>query len=89
MTTRTVGEWEDPVRPLCPRFHVSDPCDCGYDGDWQRRWIYDKLPCGHTTLTGYDEKCPSCGDIERFSTLGVLSGVFGVVPGSQVEQRPG
>lgn len=43
--TVTPGPWEMPVKVfLCPppaQLELPDPCDCGYDGEWERRWVYE------------------------------------------------
>lgn len=39
----------------------DDECDCGYRGRWLRRqWRHD-------LAQGFDEKCPQCGDVERWT----------------------
>src|SRR5512139_1814442 len=85
-----VGSWEPPFRNLC-RPTPPEPCDCGFVGRWDRRWVYtwyhkaghqrgDKairrdiargLPArahdeGWWVIDGWDERCPGCGDIDRF-----------------------
>ena len=82
--------------PICPKMQVDpSPCDCGFLGEWHRRWVYiwNAVP-GHKrtdrairaaiarglpprpgdngwwVIGGWDERCPGCGDIERFDMAG-------------------
>lgn len=86
------GDWRPAVRVICPRARSEpEPCDCGFVGDWEHRWVYvwHDVP-GHRrgdrairrdiakgfparandegwwVADGFDERCPQCGDIERF-----------------------
>lgn len=70
---------------------IPEPCDCGFVGWWQYRFLYDwhaepghrrtdeairrdlakGLPArardeGWWVIAGSEERCPGCGDIERF-----------------------
>lgn len=84
------------LRPVCPKWlDEPDPCDCGFLGDWERRWVmvwchkpgHRRLPArvaedvargwpgragedGWWGMDGWDERCPGCGDIERFDMDG-------------------
>ena len=66
------------------------PCDCGYIGAWDLRSIYgwhtyDERPQSYSDAAlkqvggwkvniGFDERCPGCGDIERFDNDANLCG---------------
>lgn len=58
------SKWLRPGQPLCPKARSDpDPCDCGYAGAWMTRGWYDP---DEDDVGGIDEKCPQCGDVERF-----------------------
>jgi hypothetical protein len=57
-----VGPWTPGVTPICPKAQTApDLCDCGFLGVWEHRWV-----CVGNVIAGWDERCPGCGDIERF-----------------------
>lgn len=70
-----VGEWKPPTRQLC---NPSDPepCDCGFVGEWEERMVFTWFTPvvqgrkGWWAIAGWDERCPQCGDIERFDDAG-------------------
>lgn len=82
-----VGEWSQPFDRvfICGGdSYEPEPCDCGFTGHWEHRWVYGWTTYtrkaksyadasvfqrgGHKVMIGYDERCPGCGDIERFDS---------------------
>lgn len=75
-----VGDWEPELHVLCPAARPDpEPCDCGYLGGWERRWVFrwytsrrkprsftEAASNGYKVLAGFDERCPGCHDVERF-----------------------
>lgn len=78
----SVDHWGPPTPQLvCPAVRDEpEPCSCGFVGRWEHRWVYTwHVPTrwprsaseaarteGWKVLAGYDERCPGCGDVERF-----------------------
>ncbi len=80
-------EWEPKLVSLCNP-EPPEPCDCGYVGEWEfrpwfrwhdynptakeRREAKRVLPVGWWIIGGFEERCPGCGDIERFDEFSNL-----------------